>query len=200
MAAVRVIRPPVCGDAASTVPRDQWPVLLEERQRFCRSEIKRDCRLLLFFVSDAAESQWLGFQDRESYLRDGLGLDPSLVEWALEGLKRTDPEAAVTFDQAVVLGRHGQHGRGRPKDRDSNTTSIGRGSEYTLARLRRDNPELAELVEQGELSANAAAIKAGFRERTISIPINVEKAARAIQRHFTASEISRICELLLERR
>jgi hypothetical protein len=35
----------------------------------------------------------------------------------------------------------------------------------TLARLNRDHPELAERVEAGELSANAAAIQAGFRKK-----------------------------------
>ncbi len=33
---------------------------------------------------------------------------------------------------------------------------------YTIARLQRDNPELHERVVSGELSANAAAIQAGF--------------------------------------
>jgi hypothetical protein len=34
-----------------------------------------------------------------------------------------------------------------------------------VARLDRDNPELADAVRSGELSANAAAIKAGFRRK-----------------------------------
>jgi hypothetical protein len=36
---------------------------------------------------------------------------------------------------------------------------------YTLARMRRDDPELAERVEAGELSANAAAVSKGWRSR-----------------------------------
>jgi hypothetical protein len=39
----------------------------------------------------------------------------------------------------------------------------------TLARLKRDRPDLAERVIIGEMSANAAAIKAGFTE-TIKEP------------------------------
>ena len=35
---------------------------------------------------------------------------------------------------------------------------------YTLARLRRDRPDLAHKVEAGELSTHAAAIQAGFRK------------------------------------
>jgi hypothetical protein len=40
----------------------------------------------------------------------------------------------------------------------------GNASNYTLARLKRDRPDLAERVIIGEMSANAAAIKAGFTE------------------------------------
>jgi hypothetical protein len=36
---------------------------------------------------------------------------------------------------------------------------------YTVARLKRDRPDLAERVVAGELSANAAAIEAGFRKK-----------------------------------
>ena len=43
--------------------------------------------------------------------------------------------------------------------------SRGNDRSYTLARLHRDHPALAERVERGELSANAAAIEAGFRKK-----------------------------------
>jgi hypothetical protein len=43
-----------------------------------------------------------------------------------------------------------------------NLNKGGASSDYTLARLDRDRPELAERVRAGELSANAAAIEAGF--------------------------------------
>lgn len=49
----------------------------------------------------------------------------------------------------------------------SNVTSVikrGDGIEYTMARLERDYPEYHEKVKSGELSANAAAIEAGFRK------------------------------------
>jgi hypothetical protein len=40
-----------------------------------------------------------------------------------------------------------------------------------LSCLRRSHPELAERVEAGELSPNAAAIEAGFRRRTIDVSL-----------------------------
>jgi hypothetical protein len=51
------------------------------------------------------------------------------------------------------------------ESRGSNVTSAvkrGNGIEYTMARLERDYPEYHEKVKSGELSANAAAILAGF--------------------------------------
>jgi hypothetical protein len=40
----------------------------------------------------------------------------------------------------------------------------GNGKTYTLRRLARDRPDLLDRIESGELSANAAAIEAGFRK------------------------------------
>lgn len=43
---------------------------------------------------------------------------------------------------------------------------------------------------RSELSANAAAIEAGFRRRTATIPVDsVESAVGALLRRFTAAEI-----------
>lgn len=50
----------------------------------------------------------------------------------------------------------------------SNCSASGQGGTsraYNIARLKRDRPDLAELVIGGALSANAAAIAAGFRRR-----------------------------------
>jgi hypothetical protein len=58
---------------------------------------------------------------------------------------------------------------GRPKQEKTvnnvNQLSASKGNSkaYTLSRLKRESPELFAAVCDGELSANAAAIKAGFR-------------------------------------
>lgn len=41
----------------------------------------------------------------------------------------------------------------------------GNSRAYSIARLKRDRPDLADMVIAGELSANAAAVEAGFRKR-----------------------------------
>jgi hypothetical protein len=50
-----------------------------------------------------------------------------------------------------------------------NITSSKRGTalKYTLRRLERDHPKLFAAYKRGELSANAAAIEAGFRKKPV---------------------------------
>ncbi len=163
---VAIVRPPVCADKARDVPKSQWGELLSERKTFCNNVIPSDCRMLLFFVDDAEKSKWLGLGSRERYLREGLGLDPDQVEWAVQGLKTLEPNKPVEYEWAQQLGKHGGDRRSDAvKDQGCNAT-LKRGTRaYTLARLKRDRPDLAQKVIDGELSAHAAAIKAGFRKK-----------------------------------
>ena len=65
-----------------------------------------------------------------------------------------------------VLGLHGGDRKNeKAKNQDRNPTLIGRGRDYDIARLERDRPDLAARVRANELSANAAAIEAGFRKK-----------------------------------
>ena len=68
--------------------------------------------------------------------------------------------------------------------------SMGNSKSYTLQRLERDAPELYEKVVADEMSANAAAIEAGFRDKTATIPIHKggeeqhKRAAERLAKHF----------------
>ena len=76
---------------------------------------------------------------------------------------------------------------GRPEKNGCDTTISDRQRDatYILARLRRDEPEMAEKVMAGELSANAAAVQAGIRKRYVRIPAgDVEAAARKLREEF----------------
>jgi hypothetical protein len=87
----------------------------------------------------------------------------------------SDVSSGALADGALVLKlarreigiEGGKPGPGRGHKTGDNITRFKRGTEraYTLARLRRDHPELAERVIAGEISANAAAIEAGFRKK-----------------------------------
>ena len=54
------------------------------------------------------------------------------------------------------------------------TSSQGTSKAYTVSRLKRDRPDLFEKVVAGELSANRAAIEAGFRRRARTMSENLD--------------------------
>ncbi len=97
------------------------------------------------------------------------------------------------------LPRNGEIGNGRSSFDNVKPTRGGNSEAYTLRRLRRDRPDLADRVINRELSSNAAAIEAGFREKSITIPFNPEGAARALIRKFTIDDLHQIVEYLTER-
>lgn len=89
---------------AADVPRSQWPKLILARMGLCHRELRADCRALMFFIEDASHHDWLGYGDRERYIREGLDLDPSMVDWAVEGLRLLDGDEAVPLEKAAALG------------------------------------------------------------------------------------------------
>lgn len=86
---------------------------------------------------------------------------------------------------------------GRGKKAERNTASF-RSDTRTghLARLKRDRPDLAERVIAGELSANRAAVEAGFRARMMQIPATVEGFKRAIGKYLDATARAELKEWL----
>lgn len=89
-------------DRADTVPHDQWPELIEARRMYCRNAIIDDCRLIIQFASDAETVGWLGFDDRDQYIREGLGIDPDVVEWAERGLELIDDPSPFDVERALA--------------------------------------------------------------------------------------------------
>lgn len=74
----------------------------------------------------------------------------------------------------------------------NNMTPIARGDspEYAIARLKRDNPDLAQRVIDGELSAHAAALQAGIKRRRAQILVdNPDDAIRGLLKFFTAEQL-----------
>ena len=88
-----------------------------------------------------------------------------------QGLETTIEELRVYCRKNPEVDKT-THGRGRRR-RDAGrhsyniTDGSARGTNptYTLRRLKRDRPDLAQKVIDGDMSANAAAIEAGFRKR-----------------------------------
>jgi hypothetical protein len=53
----------------------------------------------------------------------------------------------------------------------NNERPSGTSRQAAVRRLRKDRPDLLEKVKAGELSANAAAIEAGFRKRVTGLAL-----------------------------
>lgn len=86
----------------------------------------------------------------------GLGMSLQQVAAIVE-----EPDGSART-VAAVLGKHGGDRRSeKAREQDSQTTSIGRGSDYLKARLERDHPEIAARLDQYP-SVKAAAREAGI--------------------------------------
>lgn len=102
------------------------------------------------------------FSSFEDFARQPLwdGLDCDLDDLLAICRKRQDVQRLIKKE----IGAAPNHvGRGHRSD--NITPNRGTNPTYVLKRLKRDRPDLAEKVIAGLMSANAAAIKAGFRKK-----------------------------------
>lgn len=150
----------------------------------------KDGKSFTSFEAFATHRLWQGLETTIADLRVFCRKHPEI-----ERLVMAEVEAQPTHADAGAKG-------GRGKKASSNATGFTqeRGATYTLKRLKRDRPDLFQQVLDGELSANKAAIEAGFR-KPAPLPIQVilkllAKLTRTELRHLRA----RIDELLDEKR
>lgn len=99
---------------------------------------------------------------------DGWGQDPAKIEAVI----RDDVEALAMWREEMTEEPGNPTGSNQYQEKESgisnnvtiSTPDRGNSRSYTVARLKQQAPELFEKVVSGELSANAAAIQAGFRK------------------------------------
>lgn len=113
----------------------------------------------------------------------GWGEDPKKIE----AIIKDDVECLAMYREAMLC-------QGERNDLGNNITEVGRvtgtSASYTVSRLQHESPELFEKVKAGELSANAAAIQAGFRKKMVSVVVGDPfSAARSLLRHYDADEL-----------
>jgi len=94
---------------------------------------------------------------------EGWGENPERIE----GLIKHDPEVLVLWREAM------KQKSGHRTDLVNNVNEVkpskGNSRSYTVSRLQREAPELFTQVVAGTLSANAAAIQAGFRKKPTAL-------------------------------
>lgn len=113
----------------------------------------------------------------------GWGEDPSKVEAVI----RDDPEALAAFREAMV-----QHGGDRKSDsiKRNNVTvdpeKTGNSRAYSISRVQREcDADTVAAVMSGEMSPNAALVKAGVREnRQVYIPRDPAAAVQKLRSQF----------------
>jgi hypothetical protein len=163
-------------------PRTEWGALLQQKRLFLARNLNYDCSKLLEFCEEA-EQVWqdLGFASYVAMIRDGFDLVPDEIAIARKWLELNKPEwviplpdvlsLAAQAKQAGPLAGHGGNRKSQDQVDIVNLTVGGNDPDYTCRRLLRDRPDLFDRVEAGELSPYAAAIAAGFKKRSISIPL-----------------------------
>jgi hypothetical protein len=72
----------------------------------------------------------------------------------------------------------------------------GTSVSYALRRLGKQRPDLLEKVKQGDLSAHAAMVLAGFTPKAITIPDDPANAARRLGLHFRGERLRALIENL----
>jgi hypothetical protein len=122
---------------------------------------------------------------------DGMGWESEEDKERIASLLRFDPEVLTMWRRETTAPKHMHH------DGSNRTIKPIRGTTlaYTLDRLKRERPDLFERVVAKQLSANAAAIEAGFRKQ----PTPFETIAKAITKllpRLTAQERREIMAML----
>lgn len=117
---------------------------------------------------------------------DGVGTTPDMVAKLLKG---TDVEGKWREAAAGHIGRPSKD------EKNDNIINLraqqGTSRAFTLARLEREAPKLAAAVHAGEMSANAAAIEAGFRKK----PTPFEQVQKLIPK-LTKGERAKLVAML----
>lgn len=114
------------------------------------------------------------------------------IEWeTLENFCKHHAEATRLLRAVVPAAKgQGEHSGNQHTERKVANSHIpthkqsSTSEARTLARLKRDRPDLAEQVVSGDKSANAAAIEAGFRTKKYQVEATPESVSRMLTKHL----------------
>lgn len=126
-----------------------------------------------------------------AYCEDFLGLSAEAVETLLDKSQHKSDAREVRR-----LIREGiepiRDAKGGPIPANSCDTNVSDQTDatYIVARLKRDHPDLAQQVIDGEITPNAAAIKAGIRKQYIRVRADdAHLAVTALLKHYTPIQL-----------
>jgi hypothetical protein len=140
----------------------------------------------------------------EDFCEDCLGRPAEYFEWVRIGIECAD--GTVSIKDAARLGEQVSAARANPLspnggDRKSKAAKSnqfdnvklkgGNDTGYTLRRLSRDgHHDLLNKIERKELTVNQAAVAAGYRRRSVSVPSDdANRAIAALLKHYSREQL-----------
>lgn len=130
---------------------------------------------------------------------EGLGADPQRLLRVCADREDVVRDLKRVLDGEQPLAEHRRPTKAERKVDNSNFTTGGTAEDYTRKRLARDHPDLYTQVLDGDLTANAAAIKAGFRHPTATVRLDsASSAAAVLRKKMSAEQRHELAMLLLE--
>jgi hypothetical protein len=192
-------------DRLAESPREKWAAIISERRYYLKTNIDYDCRCLVQYVAEAEEFYAeLGYDSAESMILEAYDIQPEQAWAAVAYLSgRTSPEP-VGLTEAALLSHGGDRRSEQARqDQDYNVSlkQQGNSADYIKARLRRDHPEIAEQLEQGEFkSARQAGIAAGFVKNVPAIRLvdDINVIAQKLCQHLNPEQRRALAEALLQ--
>lgn len=105
-----------------------------------------------------------------------------------------DDKAALTWIDSVTGSHQGHRSDLNLFDNIQEVKApTGTSESAALRRLRKSAPELHADVLAGRLSAHAAMVQAGFRPKTITVPVTrPDVIARTLRKHMSAEDITKL--------
>jgi hypothetical protein len=120
----------------------------------------------------------------------GLGSDIALVRRIVSD----DIDALDLLDQALQNPAHTH----ADVDNINISRPHGTSQSQALRRLRKNAPQLHADVLAGRLSAHGAMVRAGFRPKTVSVPVTKPEAvARSLLKYMSADDIAKLVAVLV---
>lgn len=132
----------------------------------------------------------LRFDSFVAYCDEFLGLSAEAVEALLEKTNAKDAARQVRKMLREAVGPVSDKRGPKPRDVGVTNNSEENDSAYILARLKRDDPELAQAVIDGDISPHAAAVKAGIRHSYARVRTDdPRRAVTVLLKHYTREQI-----------
>lgn len=134
------------------------------------------------------EDHFCRFVEAEPF--KGLGLSPATLEGLCKDSRNPAAAQRVFREYRESLPKANGVGRPGKNVRDTHITQAARDAASVVSRLKRDDPQLAEQVFKGELTPNAAAVKAGIRHKYARIRTDdPKKAVAKLLEHYDRDAI-----------